>query len=60
METIQTKQTQRVSLKSIFLGGSHTLVMRGDSLGSVMSDMALYYTQYKHTKLGWRSYLGIN
>ena len=43
--------------KSNFLGGLPTLVIREHSLGSVM---ALYYAQYKHTKFGWGSCLGIN
>ena len=38
----------------------HTLVIREHSSGSVVSSMALYYAQYKHTKLGWSSCLGIN
>ena len=34
-----------------FLGGLHTLVIRERSSGSVVSDMALYYAQYRHTEV---------
>ena len=30
----------------------YTLVIREHRSGSVVSDMALYYAQYKHTKFG--------
>ena len=33
-----------------FLGGLHTLVIRERSPGSVVSDMTLYYAQYRHTE----------
>ena len=38
----------------------HALVIGEHSLRSVVSDMTLYYAQYKHTKFRRRSCLGIN
>ena len=52
IETLQTKNLKRctVSGKSRFLAGLHTLVIRENSSGSVVFDIALHYAQYKHTK----------
>ena len=49
-----------VSDKSKILGGLHTLVIKEHSSRSVVSDMNLNYKQYKNTKFGWKSCLGLN
>ena len=46
METVQTKRKELLNFwEGKFLGGLHTLDIREHSSGSVVSDMALYYTQ---------------
>ena len=53
MEALQSKQTYRAAQllgsQKIF-GGLLTLVIREHSPGSVVSQMALYYSQFKHAK----------
>ena len=56
----KTMETLQTIFMPNFLGGLHMLVIREHSSGSVVSGMALYYAQYKHTKFKWRSCLGIN
>ena len=42
------------------MGSLHALIMKEHSSESVVSDMTLYYAQYKHTQFGRRSCLEIN
>ena len=51
MESLQTETNLKgcsVSGKSKFLSGLHTLLIRENSSGSVVFDIALYCAQYKH------------
>ena len=42
------------------MGSLYALIMKEHSSESVVSDMTLYYAQYKHTQFGQRSCLEIN